>query len=270
MIVLDDLGREIPLPAPPARIVSLVPSVSETLWHVGVGERLVGVTRYCTHPREVAALPRCGGTKTPDCERISSLRPDLVFMSAEENRSEDFELLSQRGLAVFVCLPKTVSDVTDWVLRVGRAVGCVAQAERIASSTAAVLQEVGARASARSRTPRVFCPIWKRPWMTFNADTYADAVLRCCGAANVFSQGSTRYFSVTIEEIEAARPEVVLLPDEPYPFKESDRRELLGLLPGGSTPIDVRLVDGRALSWYGAGTAEGLLTIESAIFGGAA
>jgi len=269
VIVLDDMGREIPLAAPPARIVSLVPSVSETLWYLGVGERLVGVTRYCTHPREVAALPRCGGTKNPDCERVSSLRPDLVFMSAEENRREDFQVLSQRGLAIFVCLPKTVSDVADWVLRVGRAVGCGAQAELIASATAAVLREISARATARDRPPRVFCPIWKRPWMTFNADTYADAVLRCCGAANVFSQGSTRYLSVTIEEIEAARPEVVLLPDEPYPFRERDRRELLGLLSPESTPLEVRLVDGRALSWYGAGTAEGLRTIESAIFGGA-
>lgn len=268
MNVHDDRGREIALEHPPARIVSLVPSISETLWRLGVTERLVGVTRYCTEPPEVRALPRCGGTKNPDCERIAALHPDLVFMSEEENRVEDFEELARRGLAIFVSLPKTLADVADWVRRIAVAVGCAASGEAMARGIEQAWRAVETDVARHGRRRRVFCPIWRKPWMTFNGDTYADAVLRACGADNVFADAGERYCRTTLEEVAGRRPDLVLLPDEPYPFAERDLADVMGVLPPGSPASGARLVDGQALSWYGARTPEGLRTIEAAISGG--
>ena len=269
MTVLDDRGRSFGSSGAPARVVSLVPSISETLWHLGIGPRLVGVTRYCTDPVEVRSLPVCGGTKNPVCAQVIELRPDLVFMSEEENRLEDFETLAAAGISIFVSLPKSIDDTADWVRRVGAAVGCGAAAESMGAAIEHACESTRARVAARGQRRRVFCPIWKKPWMSFNADTYADAVLRLCGGDNVFAAASERYCTVTLEEAAAGRPEVVLLPDEPYPFADRHVNEVQGVLDR-TAPGHARVVDGQALSWYGARTPNGLRIIEAAIFGGEA
>lgn len=270
MRVVDDRGAELSWERPPERIVSLVPSVSETVWHLGAGDRLVGVTRFCTDPPEVRRLPRCGGTKDPDLERISSLRPDLVLMSEEENRAADFEALRGRGVAVFVSFPRRVDDVADWLRRLGDAIDRPAAARAAAAEVDDALAGVRRRAAERGRRRRVFCPIWKRPWMTFNADTYTHDVLAACGGDNVFAAAGERYCTVTLEEVAARAPDLVLLPDEPYPFGARDLPDLEPLGLAGAGPPEVRLVDGRALSWYGVRTPEGLRRLEESLFGGIA
>lgn len=268
MRVADDRGRELCWDSPPRRIVSLVPSVSETVWGLGAGDRLVGVTRYCTEPAEAAAIPRCGGTKNPDLDRIAALRPDLVLVSEEENRVEDFERLVAGGVPVFVSFPRNVDAVADWLRRLGSAIGREAAAETAASEVEQALRDLRARAARRAERPRIFCPIWKRPWMSFNADTYTHSVLESCGAENVFAGADARYCEVTLDQARARRPDLVLLPDEPYPFAEKDLPDLAPLVAPRGSAARARIVDGQALSWYGVRTPRGLRAIEEAVFGG--
>ena len=264
--VVDDLGRHVELAAHPTRIVSLVPSLTETLFALGAGPRVVAVTRYCEEPAAaVASMPKVGGTKNPDLAAIGALTPDLVIMNAEENRREDFEALAALGLTVFVTEPKTIMDGVRLIDRMGVIAACRDEGAALAADQDARVR--GTLAAIAGRPPvRYFCPIWRKPWMAFNADTYAHDMLRAAGGENVCDAASARYPTVDLEEIAAAAPEVVLLPDEPYHFTAKDRPALDAL---GATPAlrhdRVHFVDGKALSWYGPRIADGLAHF-SAIF----
>jgi len=258
---IDDAGRALAIDTPPRRIVSLVPSLTELLFELGAGDAMVGVTRYCTEPpHRVAAVAKVGGTKNPDLEAVAALRPDLVVMNAEENRREDFEALAARGLPVYVTEPKTVADGIRLITRLGALVGRGEVATRLAAAQQHAVDVVIAR--RRGAAPvRYFCPIWRKPWMAFNADTYAHDVLALAGGVNVMAAAAARYPEVTLDAIAAARPDVVLLPDEPYRFAARDLPALADLeatpaLRGGH----VRFVDGKALAWYGLRIADAVHT----------
>jgi ABC-type hemin transport system substrate-binding protein len=255
----------------PRRIVSLVPSLTELLVALGAGDALVGITRFCTEPAEyVSAVAKVGGTKNPDLEAIAALRPDLVVMNAEENRREDFDALEARGFAVFVNEPKTVDDGVRLIARLGAVVGRPEVGARLAAAQEAGVAAVRRAIVARSPVP-YFCPIWRKPWMAFNRDTYAHDVLRVAGGANVLAGRCERYPVVTLEEVAASAPEVVLLPDEPYRFAD---RDLPALAPLVSAPAFrrgwVRFVDGKALSWYGLRIADAIETFARVFTGAAA
>ena len=268
-------GRPI---ASPQRIVSLVPSLTEALFSLGLGERLVGVTDWCVHPADgVARLPKLGGTKDPDIASITALAPDLVIANQEENRKRDVEALERAGLNIWVTYPRTVREGAELLAEIA-ALGASADArERV---VAPVLRAVADAEAAPAATPaRVFCPIWRDPWMAVGAETYADDMLSLCGGANVFgkhgagaqrlaSSGAPadgdaavkssahrrrerRYPRVTLAEIEAAQPEVVLLPDEPYAFGPRDASELGALSIPAAASKRIHLIDGTFVSWYG-------------------
>ena len=261
--VLDDLGLRVELAAAPARIVSLVPSWTETLFALGVGPRVVGVTRFCVAPaEEVAPLAKVGGTKNPDLGAIVKLAPDLVIANAEENRREDIDRLREAGIAVFVTYPRTVPGAVESILRLGAVLG--AEPAAAALTREIVLTVSGIEASLgvwMKLRLRVFCPVWKNPWMTFNADTYAHDVLRMLGFNNIFAAAGERYPRVTLEQALEARPDIVLLPDEPYVFSEDDVRELKEALPP-ALGRRVLLVSGRDLHWYGVHMVKGLRALN--------
>ena len=252
--LVDDLGRAVELAAPPRRIVSLVPSLTETLFAIGAGPCVVAVTRYCEEPAaDVARLPKVGGTKNPDLQAIVELAPDVVVMNAEENRREDFDALAAAGVTVFVTEPKTMFDGVRSIAQLAELTGCAEGTALAADQDRRVRATL---AQVEGRPPvRYFCPIWRKPWMTFNADTYAHDMLRAAGGANVCAVAAERYPTVTLEAIAGAEPEVVLLPDEPYRFTEKD---LAALEPLALPRERVHFVDGKALSWYGPRIADGL------------
>jgi ABC-type Fe3+-hydroxamate transport system substrate-binding protein len=163
---------------------------------------------------------------------------------------------------VFVTYPRTVEEGIETVRLLGRLVGggAACRARALADELETALAAVRARLVGR-RARRVFCPIWKGPWMPFSADTYAHALLTACGGANVFADGSRRYFPVTLEEVARRAPEVALLPDEPYAFGPGDAVDLAAALAG----VEVRLVSGRHLTWYGPAIGPGLVAIADAI-----
>ena len=204
----------------PERIVSLVPSLTEALFAFGAGERVVGRTRYCLWPpRAVGKVPTVGGTKKVDVPRLLELEPDLVVAVREENSRENVEMIQGSGVPVFVGAPESVEGAL-WLLRELVRVVEAPRTEAVLNPIERVygrLREGGGRVQSR----RVFVPIWKNPYMSVGSDTYAHDVLETCGGENVCG-GSTRYPVFTLEEVEAAQPEIVLLPDEPYPFSAED------------------------------------------------
>jgi ABC-type Fe3+-hydroxamate transport system substrate-binding protein len=241
-----------PAPQTPAqRIVCLVPSLTEALFALGLGARVVGVTEWCVHPAEtVAALPKVGGTKTPDLAAILALRPDLVIANREENRRRDVQRLAEAGIPVWVTYPRTVREGAELLAALA---GLGAPPEALAEVVEPTLAAV-ARAELHRpvRRPRVFCPIWRDPWMSVGADTYAHDLIALCGGANVFANhGERRYPRVSPAEVEAAQPEVILLPDEPYRFADADARELAGLAVPAALSGRIHLIDGTLVSWYG-------------------
>jgi len=233
------------------RIVSLVPSLTEALFALGLGPRVVGVTDWCVHPEAcVAPLPKVGGTKNPSIARVLELRPDLVIANREENRERDVARLRKAGVPVWVTYPRTVAEALA-LLRELASLG--APPERAGPLLAQVGEAFArAREAAPARATRVFCPIWKRPWMAVGADTYADDLLRCCGGENVFAGRRERRYPIVEEaQIVAARPEVILLPDEPYAFGPRDVEELAALPVPAAEAGRIHCIDGTLVSWYG-------------------
>ncbi len=245
----------------PRRMVSLVPSLTEALFAFGASERVVGCTRYCTHPPEgVAPLTKVGGTRKFSMARVLELEPDLVVAVKEENDREQVEELKLAGVPVFVGEPESVASAVSLLRELGEVAGAP-EAVPIVEGIERVYLELSAGQRARRR---VFAPIWKDPYMTVGGDTYAHDVLAVCGGDNVFGE-RRRYPEVSVEEIEAASPEVILLPDEPYEFSEEDRAEMLGLDTPASREGRVYLVDGKTLTWYGTRMAESLLELSELI-----
>jgi len=281
---------ETPVSQPPRRVVSLVPSVTESLFDLNLGDRLVAITDYCIYPAEgVARLPRIGGTKNPDVRRIIEVAPDLVIANQEENREADVRALRDAGIPVWVTFPKTVLDAINllWnIMHVFDTPDMVPRVRLIEQTYDWVMRI----SETRERPCRVFVPIWFNPLMTFNADTYAHDLLRVCGGTNVFGERERqyplaadlgeaepyaaddpriagrdrRYPRVTVEEVEAAQPDMILLPSEPFSFTA----EHIPFFRELSTPAQNRnngiiLVDGSLLTWHGTRLAYAMDTLPA-------
>jgi ABC-type Fe3+-hydroxamate transport system substrate-binding protein len=265
---VDASGVALALPGPPRRIVSLVPSITETLCALGLAEAVVGVTAYCREPRGVVdGKPRVGGQKDPDLPRIVALAPDLVIANIEENLREHVDWLRGAGIPVWVTYPRTVAEGIGMI----RDLGAVTDREAEADALASPLERLHARrsdASAQRRPVPVFYPIWREPWMTISADTYIHDMLRLCGGANVFADAARRYPTITLDEMAARRPAVILLPDEPFRFRRAHLRDFA---PYQDVPAvragRVHLVDGKRCCWYGPRIAAALETIPSLLAG---
>ncbi len=218
---------------------------------MGAGESLVGITRYCIHPREaLLGKERVGGTKNPNLARIRALSPSLVLMNAEENRAKDIEELS-RELAVDVSHPKTVAEVPPLLRRWGRLIDRAEQAEAHASRIEAEIETGSTRPGTRFRYVYL---IWREPWMTVNDGTYIADLLRLAGGVNTLGALPTPYPAVPEQAILEAAPDVILLPDEPYRFRERDAEYLRSRLPHSA----VLLVSGDDLCWHGVRTLKGI------------
>lgn len=259
---VDALGRPVTLAAPPARIVSLVPSLTEALFAFGLGGRISGVTRYCVEPAAgIATVPKVGGTKDPDLAAIRALAPDLVIASAEENVREHVEALVGDGLTVYVSLPSTVRHALEEMHDVALLCGANPEATPWLAEAA---QRVAEREADRRPPVRYFCPIWRRPWMAAGPETYMSDLLRVCGGESVAGAGAARYHTVDLAEVMAAAPEVVLLPSEPYPFAERHRAELLAFSDAPAVRNGrVHLVDGQLVTWYGPRTGRAITELAA-------
>jgi ABC-type Fe3+-hydroxamate transport system substrate-binding protein len=236
-------------------VISLCPSITETLVAIGGLSRLVAATRYCVRPQGLLwGLPRIGGTKDPDLPRILDLRPDLVFANEEENRLEDVEALRAEGIDVDVSFPRRVADVPAAVRQWGRSLAAVEAAEDLA-------RRIGEELAALQTDPqqgsfRYAYWIWRNPWMTVSDDTYVADLLRLSGGVNVFGGAEERYPTATPEDALARGASVHFFPSEPYPFREEKHKAEVTRVFGERAR---RLfVAGDNLCWHGVRTLDGL------------
>jgi ABC-type Fe3+-hydroxamate transport system substrate-binding protein len=279
--MLDDrtyfYQMDAPVSEPPRRVVSLVPSITETLFDLGMGDTVVGVTDYCIHPAEkVAGLPKVGGTKNPNIAQIIALKPDLVIANQEENRRADVEALQAAGIPVWVTFPRTVREAFNLIWNI---MHVFERTEKVEGVRAAewTLDWLERLAESRQTPCRVFAPIWFDPLMTFNADTFCHDLLRVCGGTNVFAERERRYPlsadlglgealaeddprlegrdrrypRVTLEEVVAAQPDVILLPSEPFAFGAEHVPVFAALDVPAAKTGRIHLIDGTLLTWHG-------------------
>jgi ABC-type Fe3+-hydroxamate transport system substrate-binding protein len=284
MTFFDDRGRSLAFPRAPNRVVSLVPSDTLSVAQLGCGAALVGRTDYCELPEElVQHIPSVGGTKNPSVERVLELSPDLVLANQEENTKKDLEALAQRGVTVYIAFPKRVADGIAHLARLAR----IFRVERDAAVQALIkagyeaVREAEAARAVAAPLP-TFCPIWMSPLMTIHGDTFISDMLALAGASNVFADRErryplaadlgaaaawsvdqvgardTRYPRVTMEEVDARSPSLVLLPDEPHPFSEADADVFRARETPAARRGAVVRTSGKDLCWYGSRSVEGL------------
>ena len=247
---------------PPRRIVSLIPSTTETLCHLGLADALVGVTAYCVEPADVVRTKtRIGGEKNPDLELIRRLAPDLVIANIEENLREHVEVLRGWGIPVWVTYPRTVADAIRMIRELGDVTESRGPAGALAEELERLYDAVTAETSRRPPVP-VFYPIWRTPYMTINRDTYIHDVLRVTGAGNVFGERPERYPTITLDEMAARAPRVIILPDEPFRFRRAHLADFTPY-PDVQAVRDgrIHLMDGKPFSWHGPRIADALRTL---------
>jgi ABC-type Fe3+-hydroxamate transport system substrate-binding protein len=238
----DQLHRNIRLDTPPQRIVSLVPSQTEFLYDLGLGDRVAGITKFCVHPAQwFASKTRVGGTKTVKMEIIDRLQPDLIIANKEENVQEQVEELALR-YPVWTSDINNIEDAYRMMAGIGELTGHPAEAANIIHTVKSRFLQLPA---PRIRRKAAYL-IWQNPWMTVGGDTFINDMLQRCGWDNVFAD-RRRYPAVTPEELAAAGCQLVLLSSEPFPFKEKHVLEWKQRLPG----VKILLADGEMFSWYG-------------------
>lgn len=278
--LIDDLGRTLTFARPPRRVVSLVPSDTHSVIALGARDRLVGRTIYCESP-EAQDVTTVGGTKDVDVAAVLALAPDLVIANQEENTRPALEALAPRA-PVLVSLPRRVDQGIAHLARLARILGVhdreparslVRRGYALASATGPSGASGASGASAGG--PAAFVPIWMDPLMTINADTFGSDVLAYLGIANAFGDrlrlyplaadlGKTaprdaagrdvRYPRVTFDEVLARKPQLVILPDEPYAFSAADEAVIGDALPG----VRIVRISGKDVFWYGAWTIDAI------------
>jgi ABC-type Fe3+-hydroxamate transport system substrate-binding protein len=282
--IRDDMGRDLVIMRPPARVVSLVPSDTYSLFALGCGDRVVGRTRFCELPAEAAHVPTVGGTKDVDVDAVMALAPNLVVANQEENSRAALEKLATMT-QVLVSLPRRAADGVAHLARLARILGvdkAPAVVELIRRGYQLV-RDAQARASAPTAAPLpVFVPIWMDPLMTFNADTFGADILALCGARNVFDdrlrlyplaadlgksapqdagERDVRYPRIRLDEIAARGPAAMLLPDEPHAFTDADAQALAAAVPG----LRHAHVSGKDLFWSGAWSLDAIPRLSAIV-----
>ncbi len=243
MTFTDQIGHRIQLDSKPLRIISLVPSQTELLFYLGLDEELVGITKFCVHPKEKCRnKPRIGGTKQVNFEKIAVLNPDFIIANKEENDRTQIEQL-QALYPVWTSDILNIDDALTMIKSIGELTGTT---EKAAALTVQISTSLPSRSANPTSPIQAAYLIWRKPWMAVASGTFIDSMLSVGGFSNVFA-AKTRYPEITLEELAAAKPQVVLLSSEPFPFREKHFEEIKQLCP---TAV-VKLVDGELCSWYG-------------------
>ncbi|MEU5722081.1 helical backbone metal receptor [Micromonospora sp. NPDC047738] len=224
------------------RVVSLVPSLTEAV-ALTRPEVLVGATDWCTHPAGLD-VARVGGSKYPDLDRVLALRPDLVLLNEEENRLADADALRAAGVPVRVTFPRTVPEALTQLGELVAALDVTDEPDWLRAARRA-WTDLPTPTSWRAAV----VPVWRRPWVVLGRDTFAGDVLHRLGVANRWAGHAERYPRPSLDELRGRRPDLVVLPDEPYRFTAGDGPEAFPSVPA-------TLVSGRHLTWYGPSLAE--------------
>jgi ABC-type Fe3+-hydroxamate transport system substrate-binding protein len=238
---IDQMGRRVDIGLPVSRIVSIVPSQTELLVDLGLADKIVGVTRFCIHPKDLRSKTvNVGGTKQLHLDRIRALKPDLIIGNKEENERCDIEAL-ETEIPVWMSDIVTVSDALEMIHQLGEITATETKA-------AAIIQQITIDFEELKQFANQFPPkkvaylIWKDPMMCAGKGTFIDEMLQLIQLENVLQKDRYPELNERVEE-----PEVILLSSEPYPFKEKHLKDLQTEFPNAK----ILLVDGEIFSWYG-------------------
>lgn len=239
---IDQTGRKVSIPQKPQRIISVVPSQTELLFDLGLNEEVVGITKFCVHPQEwFKTKTRVGGTKQLKIDLIRQLQPDLIIANKEENVKEQIEEL-EKHFPVWISDINDLDDAYQMIEQVGLITGKETQAKEM---TGQIKKNFSLLTTHHSPLASCYL-IWKDPYMTIGGDTFIHTMLETAGFDNIY-KNKTRYPEMTIEDLQNADCQLLLLSSEPFPFKQKHIEELKPLLPD----TKILLVDGEMFSWYG-------------------
>jgi ABC-type Fe3+-hydroxamate transport system substrate-binding protein len=241
MLVKDQLGNVLEFKQTPKRIISLVPSQSELLWDLGLREEIIGVTKFCIHPKNLFNISkRIGGTKSLNIDLIRELKPDLIIGNKEENEKSQIELL-QKEFPVWLSDIYTLADALEMITLLGEVLNKKAQAKIITKFIAEAFTELG------KINKTVLYLIWNNPYMAAGQANFIGNMLLAMGLQNVIEDKQSRYPTLDITHIKELNPEIIFLSTEPFPFNNTHVDELKKYLPNSN----ILLVDGELFSWYG-------------------
>lgn len=245
----DQTGYTLQIPAPAKRIISLVPSLTELLYDLGLSDEVIGITKFCVHPEEwFQTKQRAGGTKNPNLQLIRELQPDLVLANKEENRKED--ILALRGqIQVYTSDVSTIEENIEVVRHIGLLANREDESERLIKEIEShyLAPCLGGDTSPQNHTKfSALYLIWRDPWLSVGGDTFIHHMMDRAGFQNCLGQ-LTRYPAIDPANWQGEHPAFILLSSEPYPFKEKHIPELQQFFPDSK----ILLVDGEFFSWYG-------------------
>ncbi|PVY43180.1 ABC transporter substrate-binding protein [Pontibacter virosus] len=252
----DQMSRTVTLPNSPQRIVSLVPSQTELLFDLGLDDCIVGVTKFCIHPKEkVKQKTMIGGTKNFKLELIDELQPDLIIGNKEENYEEGIASLQEK-YPVWMSDIFTLKDALEMISQVGQLTGTEAKAQKLVKGIATGFDNLQ---PLQPSIPTAYF-IWRKPYMAVGSDNFIDHLLQRCGFHNVLAD-QPRYPEVSPEQLQTAAPKLILLSSEPYPFQEKHLAEFQEMCP----EAEIKIVDGEMFSWYGSRLLKALAYLQGLI-----
>jgi iron complex transport system substrate-binding protein len=258
LTLTDQTGREVSLPAPPRRIISLVPSVTEVLFAIAAQDRLAGVTDFCDYPPEARRKPRVGGMLAPNLETILTLKPDLVIATTAGNREETFVQLGRLRIPVYLVNPTTMGDVLDLIARLGALTEHPVPAARLVTALDTRIRTVVGRVAPRGR-PRVLYVLWPEPVIVPGRDALVSELIMLAGGDSVTADSGAGYPRYSLEAAVARAPQTIILADHGAGLDTLSREkwERLSALPAVKAG---RLfsVDGNLLHHYGPRVVDGL------------
>ncbi|MFN5181697.1 MAG: helical backbone metal receptor [Bacteroidota bacterium] len=253
--VKDMMGYDVVLNFPPKKIVSLVPSQSELLWHLGLSDKLVGITKFCIHPADMKIkVEKIGGTKKLNINKIISLKPDLIIGNKEENEKSDITEL-KKHFPVWMSDIENLKDALKMIEEIGKITGKEKKSIEIISKIQSEKLKFSKKTEENSTSCVYF--IWRNPYMVAGKNNFINSMLKVCGLKNVFDSRkfnknsfenkNVRYPQINEDLLSTVEPNLILLSSEPYPFKEKHITELKTICPSAL----VKIVDGEMFSWYG-------------------
>lgn len=243
MLFIDQINHTIKLSNKPRRIISVVPSQTELLYDLGLEKEVIGITKFCIHPKKwFENKTRIGGTKNLNIEQIKALKPDLIIANKEENTEAEIKQLQQL-FPVWTSDIATLQDSLNMIKAISEITNKNENASRIINT---IKQEFEKYQTNFTKRHTALYLIWKKPYMSVGNDTIIHHLMNYCGFANVLSN-KTRYPEISKVEIEKLQPDFILLSSEPYPFKEKHLAEFQHISPKSK----IVLVDGEMFSWYG-------------------
>jgi len=244
MLVKDQIGHDIIVNKIPQAIVSLVPSITELLFDLGLKKEIAAITNYCIHPtKEVNQKLKIGGPKNMDIQKVLSLNPDLIIASKEENSKQQIETLMNH-CNVYVSDVKNLNDALAMI----HDIGIITLQQKNADQ---LIQRINSNFSplenSSSQRKRVAYIIWESPYMTINKNTFIHHILFLGGFDNVFADKKSRYPEISLQEIQTQNPDYIFLSSEPYSFTDIHVRQFKKVFPSAT----IKCVDGEIFSWYG-------------------